>query len=305
MYNRLQDANSNMILVHGTSSILHCSSYRLVLLGFFVAGMCVLGLWASVPRGQIKVLGWATHDLEAFESSVHDDITTLFCWLVMQTTGYEVDLVREQANQTRGIFDCNGYSVYSLNGVVSLGNGLQTTPLQTNKSAWTDAWGSWLNRDVFLHAWFQLIAEGNFRNSKWTVKVDPDTVLFPDRLQWRLRNFDPQTLTYVNNQGENGLILGAIEICSVTAVQSLGNQRDKCMQSNAAYMTAEDQFISACFHTLGFLPKYDPDVLDIRGFGPGWDPCAHGCAAAFHPRKKVGQQEVCVKAAAKEKCHNA
>merc|ERR1739836_331063 len=41
----------------------------------------------------------------------------------------------------------------------------------------------WWNTPIFIAVWAAVVQEGRFDFHDWTVKVDPDTVFFPDRLR--------------------------------------------------------------------------------------------------------------------------
>jgi len=120
---------------------------------------------------------------------------TLYCFSLMMPFGYEPSLLATQRNRTVGIFDCDGYDVFSNT----------TTVLSTGKRAPIDLkimngslavqyggkWGTALNTGVFNRLWTEVIHLARYRLFDWTVKVDPDAVFFPSRLRMILKRRTP------------------------------------------------------------------------------------------------------------------
>jgi len=200
-------------------------------------------------------------------------------------TGYEPELVRAQVIKRAGIFSCNEYATYSVKQI-DLGSGISTEVISGIPSH-KGSWGSWLNTQNFLLAWDDIIAAGRFRNSEWTVKVDPDCVFFPDRLRLHLHKLYPQgtdASLYVKNCPKDLGLQGSLEVFSRAAVELYGRQSDKCKKENNPEGSGEDGFIRACFDMLGAQSAKDFDLLidNYCGFGTcsssDWN-------VAFHPYK--------------------
>eukprot|EP00929_Paragymnodinium_shiwhaense_P108921 TRINITY_DN75279_c0_g1_i1.p1 TRINITY_DN75279_c0_g1~~TRINITY_DN75279_c0_g1_i1.p1 ORF type:complete len:427 (+),score=94.15 TRINITY_DN75279_c0_g1_i1:61-1341(+) len=115
---------------------------------------------------------------------------TLYCFALMLPFGHEPPLIKAQLSRNTSLFACDAHTVFS-NITYMLAEAVTTSvvpggPLLVKYNTWT--WAEVgvslaLNTDVFLRVWKAVFALGTFRNYDFTVKVDPDTVFFPDRLR--------------------------------------------------------------------------------------------------------------------------
>merc|ERR1740138_1794773 len=105
-------------------------------------------------------------------------------------------LVQQQVEQHVGIFDCNEHLVLS-NEVIELShvNKTQTEAIEAgylnDRSLTVEVGGIYnaaLNTEIFVRVWRKIIADRRFEKHAWTVKVDTDTVFFPERLREFLRS---------------------------------------------------------------------------------------------------------------------
>jgi len=113
---------------------------------------------------------------------------TLFCFALMLPFGYEPKLVREQLRQGAGIFACDEYAVFS-NETLELsapGAAEQVLSLPIAGNLEVRLGGKWhtaLNTGIFIRVWNAVSLVGRYQLHSWTVKADPDTVFFPQRLR--------------------------------------------------------------------------------------------------------------------------
>jgi len=75
------------------------------------------------------------------------------------------------------------------------------------------------NALLFMHLWDAVNAAGTYKLLDWTVKVDPDAVLLPDRLRYHLKPRTGQKV-FVRNcnafpaSGDFPMMYGSLEVIS-------------------------------------------------------------------------------------------
>merc|ERR1719436_705774 len=132
---------------------------------------------------------------------------SIFCFCIMRLEGYERELVEKQLKMRVGIFACDKYAVLSLKRA-RLGKDAKGDHVWTLKAeAGDDEKGkygvdgattrSFLNTFTFIKAWDRLIEEGLIWHD-WVVKVDPDTVVPPDRLRTHLAPHTGDAVYFAN-----------------------------------------------------------------------------------------------------------
>merc|ERR1712150_284316 len=99
--------------------------------------------------------------------------------------------------------------------------------------------GMFKNSDLFLKVWERIRVDARYKAADWTVKVDPGTVFFPDRLRARLgsKSHARSHATFYANCAANEdvqaaerphFMYGAIEIFSTAAVEAFFQGADRC-----------------------------------------------------------------------------
>lgn len=181
---------------------------RIVLVGVLCG---VLALGAGVVCMRARANGPSSPPLRAQPTSKQKVASTaptmtsitastagsMYCFMVMLPFGNEPKLVKLQYERGLGIFGCDEHVVLS-NKSFELSPGRPgsektvTFPgdMRVDFNDWT--WKIYdvklaLNTGVFIRAWRTIFELGHWRNYAWTVKMDPDTVFFPDRLRYLLR----------------------------------------------------------------------------------------------------------------------
>lgn len=206
------------------------------------------------------------------------------------TTGYEPGLVKNQFEKGLSIFACDEYMMFSNISIV-IGPGVTTRQLKTQVSSRKGKWGSWANGLVFTQAWDDIIADGHFRWHDWVVKVDPDTVFFPNRLRRHLEESTlPGETSYVQNARGGYPIIGALEVISSRAID-LYASKSKEVCKDILVGSAEDWFIYRCLVQLGVEAREDFSMLvhNQNKFG-----CHDPWIAAFHPFKTIEEYHECI-----------
>lgn len=216
---------------------------------------------------------------------------TFFCFSVVRPN-YEYDIVKNQFAWNAGIFACDGFAVlaeeklelgWSLKGPIET-IVFSPAPVGISKD------GTAANALLFMRAWEVIKLATPYEQYDWTLKVDPDAVLLPDRLRMHLAPLRPDDQVYVKNCNKwperEGwpMMFGSIEIFSSAAVTAYLKGQDACKKNLPWDSWGEDYFMNQC---LGKILKVrhieDGSVLSDKL-------CKHvDCndpwAAVFHPFK--------------------
>jgi len=214
-----------------------------------------------------KVLGEArppTKNLKDLKAPYTPAGTSLFCFTVVTPNGLEADLVKAQQEAAGGIFACDASKVLSL------------TITSTVNSVTAEVLGHYLETDkmLFLKAWDQIKASGQYKDHDFTVKVQPDVVFFPLRLKSQLTALGAPAKTSFILQGKDGLV-GDVMVFSNPAVKDFYWHTPECALhfANAA---SEGAFFSSCFEALGIDHMVDDDLFSDAT-------CTEATAAALLP----------------------
>lgn len=217
---------------------------------------------------------------------------TIFCFSVMVSWGYEPSLVRMQVRESRSIFSCDGFVVYS-NRVLDLGKGILSKIVQGTdlKAHVGGKFNTLLNTPVFKKVWAQVLADALYLQFEWTAKVDCDAVFFPDRL----RALVSETALHRAQNG-NGIFLnncgfglhGPIEVISRRALQKYRIHHAECGNP-----MQEDVYLQACMNRLG-VQQLDRFILlsEEACRTPHWERCQSE-HVSFHPFKDEEAYKQC------------
>merc|ERR1719433_1157006 len=89
-----------------------------------------------------------------------------------------------------GIFGCDLYDVFSQDGETWLGDG-PNGPVRTRHfipaAVTVSVDGTAGNSRLFMNVWEAVKTSGAWAMADWTVKADPDAVMFADRLRTHLK----------------------------------------------------------------------------------------------------------------------
>mmetsp|Transcript_27450 Transcript_27450/g.81823 ORF Transcript_27450/g.81823 Transcript_27450/m.81823 type:complete len:440 (-) Transcript_27450:41-1360(-) len=223
---------------------------------------------------------------------------TLFCYSIMRTHGYELGLVRTQLSRGVSIFACDAWRVYS-DKKVWLTPGppvrIDTTLLNVSLEAKAGVKEHILNTEQFLQAWRQAKEEGLTQSHEWSVKVDPDAVFFPARLQTRLSLAvkAPGASLYFLNCKLGFELYGALEVFSKIAMETFFNGIGRCKTELPWTTYGEDLFMRRCLDLLGVTHVRDYRMLSDEYCAVKPFPCV-GESAAFHPFKASETYFKCV-----------
>mmetsp|Transcript_82541 Transcript_82541/g.181420 ORF Transcript_82541/g.181420 Transcript_82541/m.181420 type:complete len:299 (+) Transcript_82541:56-952(+) len=209
---------------------------------------------------------------------------SILCWLVTRSYGNELALVKAHYKNHRSIFACDDHIVFSDKEDLSPIKAENIGPMESKRAPW----GGWYNTEVFLTAWDRLARSGHFAAHSWIVKVDADSVFFPDRLPAHLMGLNPAAPLYVK---DGQTMLGAIEVYSNAAVQVFADQRVAVCNKDIQ-VSGEDGFINKCMETLGVKASVDNSLLKSTTNIPD---CADHQYVVFHPFVDEASVDECYK----------
>jgi len=227
---------------------------------------------------------------------------SLFCWSLFQTTSYEMDVMKNQMGGGRGIFQCDEWGLLSTDAPTVLGttpDGMEAKTMKVqNAEITTSVDGTAGNAELFINCWNAVIHDGRWNNHAWTVKVDPDAVLIPERLRVHLAPHDMENVYVVNcnkfpSSPNFPMMYGSLEIYSWKAIQTYANSMSSCMTDMGMMIPqwGEDYFMTHCLDHIGVGRISDfASVGDNVCLGAN---CGDQWVAAFHPFKSVDEWQSC------------
>jgi len=242
-----------------------------------------------------------------FGITAHMPGQSLFCYALMMPRSYEQTLLVRQLRDSVSIFACEEYAVYS-NEALQLAPGVLTGVVQSNLTCETGGeFKTALNTPIFLAVWRKLINDARFLLHDWTIKVDPDTVFFPQRLRYRLQpHTDVPEGVYFNNCRFG--LHGPLEVFSRNAVRVWNTGMQRC-ESHFKRLCkgpcewGEDMFIDQCLSKVLHVRRLaDGNLLQEDHCNPpkGWESCRAKKVVAFHPFKQLPKYLKCVRNANEE-----
>lgn len=225
---------------------------------------------------------------------------SMFCWALFRTTVYEMDLLQLQLDKTLGIFQCDGQLLLSTDDPVVLGR-YEGEEVKSRKVEQADITtsvdGTAGNAKLFINAWNVIIEDGRWNNFAWTIKVDPDAVLVPNRLRTHLSPHRNEVMYFLNcnafpSSPDFPMMYGALEVLSWGAMDTYVRNSWICMRDQAQFIPlwGEDRFMKKCLDMLGVAAVTDFAIVG-DGVCTGVD-CGSG-TAAFHPFKSVALWQEC------------
>jgi len=211
---------------------------------------------------------------------------SLYCFSVLRNTGYEPVLMEKQLGLEAGVFACDGYDL-ACSEELTLGGVVKAVHFQ-GAAVGMSVDHTAGNTQLFMNVWDAIKTRGRYTQFDWTVKVDPDAVIVPDRLRVHLKphtggksyivNCDKPTMT--------PMMFGSLEALSKGAVQAYFAGAARCHNELQWGGWGEDFFMGKCLDLLG-VAKVNDFQLISDGVCKQVN-CFDATAAAFHPFKSVG-----------------
>jgi hypothetical protein len=251
--------------------------------------------WSCVVLSTDQSAAVAVH-----AENVSDEVSSeqLYCFSLVISGSYEVDLMEKVVALGTGICQCDGYAVYSgqaLDFGVDVHSGKEVVASVVGGSLEVVKGGMYdtaLNSEVFVRLWKRVLEDGQFLSYGWTIKVDADTVFIAHRLRQHLFGQTGKDSVYFNNCKDG--LHGPMEIISRRGMQAFGESLDMCVKElDFEWDTfGEDVFLRHCLGLAEVTRVDDFELLDER-FG-GDVPSCNTQAVAFHPLKTEELYEACL-----------
>lgn len=230
------------------------------------------------------IVGPGRDEYEVGPAGPGDEVagTSLYCFMAYLPGSYEEGLKDYAEQEKASIYACDAYDVFHT--------------WNSGSSSWDTGETTISNTDVFVNVWEQVGTAMKYAMNDWTVKVDPDALLLPERLKSHIQALAPPAYRpiYLKNNvmdagmGNNGF-LGAVEVFSKQAIMVYMDNADGCHKSMGTD-GGEDGYIKGCMDALGVGFMTDGEL-----FFP--DKSAGACnnegRAAFHPLKTVDDWHCC------------
>lgn len=225
---------------------------------------------------------------------------SIFCFMLVYSSGYEVVLAQHQYNTSTGIWTCDDQIVYS-DWPIQLSASYNSTTLG-DLTCDLGVGGSWANAWVFVKVWQAVFDDGRWLNHDWVMKVDADTVFHVDRLRQHINASQPEPfeVSYFKTHDDRGYeLVGAIEVLSRGATERLSESAvTLCDDLVFDGPAAEDNWLNKCLQRLGVTMENDSIGTMLRN-GPHANAdgaCYDEKTVALHPYKDVGNYSACLNA---------
>lgn len=179
----------------------------------------------------------------------------LFCFAIFRATGVEAQLIGEVVKANVGLVGCDDWAIVT-NVQTNFTTGLNTTvnALVIDHKL-SPSHGDSFNVEEFTKAWQAVAADGRYKHADFVVKVDPDTVFFPERLRDELnRNgiskvdpaFFANCVAEVDWQERTRFMFGPVEVFSRAAIDAYFRKGDQCRSLPRAADDYEESFMTRC-----------------------------------------------------------
>jgi hypothetical protein len=222
------------------------------------------------------------------------DPNSLFCFMLVVPWGDEPEIVKWQKDAEKGIFACDRYAVYSNTSDINGLSGVRIQVVQTDLHC--ELGGKWhtrLNTPIFIKLWEQVVRDGQYKTTAWTVKLDPDSVFFPERLRDVIaspshRAAQESNGLFADNCEYRHSLHGPIELLSRRALETYAvGHAEICSQP-----PQEDVYLRLCLLKLGVRLVQDYTLLAEEYCYWDWESCKSS-RVTFHPFKTLQSQWDC------------
>jgi len=239
--------------------------------------------WACDPLSQ-RSFGLATKGWPA-----------LFCFSLARAEGYETMIMRHQYTMQVGIFECDSAAILSTDDIDF--GGLKSLKVEMAEIT-TSIDGTAGNSKLFVNVWKTIIQDGRWANYAWTIKVDPDAVIFPSRIRTHMAPHTGENVFVVNCNLYPGspnfpMMYGAVEIYSNKAMHAYNERSFECIRDMGGMLPkwGEDYYMTHCLDHIGV-----DRVNDFTSLGDdrcGGADCSDPQFASFHDFKSLGEWIQC------------
>ena len=146
-----------------------------------------------------------------------------------------------------------------------------------------------LNTRAFIDVWRHIFETRVWESHEWTIKLDADVMMRPDRLRSYLQLFLPTSAFYGQNVGD--AMHGGIEVLTRPAVATYATNKNTCENLKWADK-GEDWYLSMCMQALN-VSGMKMGLLMSEGENGGPIPCG-GCDVSYHEFSTTGEWDACL-----------
>jgi len=219
---------------------------------------------------------------------------SFFCFSVAQP-GEEQTILHHQVMTGSGIFACEESAIFSQTKMTIGGWPLVHSIILGNVPIGVSQDGTSANTGIFKQVWTVVKADARYKNHEFTIKADPDAVIFPWRIRTHIGSNAGRPVFVRNCNKFPGspnfpMMYGAVEILSREAVDAYLANQAKC-ESLPWQQWGEDYFLGKCLQMVGVAPVDDYGIVRDGACSGLW--CKDKQAAAYHPLKSVGDWIKC------------
>mmetsp|Transcript_72002 Transcript_72002/g.154057 ORF Transcript_72002/g.154057 Transcript_72002/m.154057 type:complete len:1029 (+) Transcript_72002:89-3175(+) len=224
---------------------------------------------------------------------------SLFCWTLVQASGPEPRLLQRQHAEGVGIFSCDGHLVISNASSEDVFGPLTSISIALiDADLFTPRGGQYytaLNSPVFIKAWSQVFHDGRFREHDWTLKLDCDAVIVPQRLRQVLqRHCHDESCgpKFLSNFGWD--LHGPVEVINRRGMEVYAHDVDRCVSEVDFSDKGEDWYLGLCMALLEVPSEEEASLLSDWHFDGGAASPCDTLHAAFHPFKLWDDHMACL-----------
>lgn len=157
-----------------------------------------------------------------------------------------------------------------------------------------------LSTKAFALLWHHVVQQGEFRFAAWSVKVDPDCVFFPDRLQVLLggpEHREPSSGSgmFLLSCARRYSVEEPLQVLSRDAVAHYGGSAERCRELQRKHPREPDAYVQRCLLLLGASEREAWNLLSSTGCleeTEGVD-CG-GTLVSYHPMPTVNEYRNCM-----------
>merc|ERR1719203_1908417 len=178
-------------------------------------------------------------------------------------------------------------------------NGLKPTKLDIDLHCVKEGvFHTFYNTPIFIAIWGHVVADNRISANDWTVKADPDAVMFPLQLAQLLARVEDETPEALQNKGvflnncKFGLH-GPVEVVSRRGMELYAQLSGMC-ENDPDRPPQEDVYLQTCMKNLGVqqVDRFNLLVEDHCDPPEGWQKCQSD-HVVFHPFKTTAAYQEC------------
>jgi len=223
-------------------------------------------------------------------------LSSLFCFAVFRVKTYEMGLIELQLDRGIGIFACDETMLLadakmSLGTIRKHGKDVEVrTHTFKQMPVGLSQDGSAANTALFMKVWDVVLEFEAYKRHAWTIKVDPDAVLLPDRARQHVLKYAGQNVYVVNcnkypDSNNFPMMYGPVEMFSKEAIETYRELGWHCASELDWSMWGEDYYLTHCMDHIHVTRVNDFELVGDNSCTGAV--CSDSMSAAFHPFKDV------------------